>query len=201
MAKQLAVWKFIQKTARAMFGSEVPHITEASTLREVLRCYPETRDCLRGRFHFALSPEDLDRSLRDVCERYGLPPAQIVFMEIQLSIRNRRIQQITPRDAQHLITVDQSVVVLDVREPSEWCHHPGIVGAQPCEEAVLKDVVLGRPPTTPLLVYCHFGVRSLDFAHWLADQGFTSIFVITGGLDAWSVQVDPSVPRYDGAYC
>jgi rhodanese-related sulfurtransferase len=201
MAKQFAVWKFIQNAARAVFRSDIPRITEASTLREVLNSYPEARDCLRRRFHFTLTPEDLGRTLREVCDRYGLPPAQIVFMEIQLSIKNRRIQQVPAPVAKSLLDGDPAFLILDVREPQEWCHHPGIVGAQKCEEAVLKDVVLGRSPTTPLLLYCHFGVRSLDFAHWLADQGFTSIFVVQGGLDAWSIQVDSSIPRYDGAYC
>ena len=201
MAKQLAVWNFIQKTARAFFRSEPPRITEASPLRDVLRFYPETRECLKRRFHFTLSADDLGRSLREVCDRYGLPPAQVVFMEIQLALKNSRIKQIAPLEAKNLLNRDSTTLILDVREPQEWDHHRGIAGAQKCEESILNDLVLGRPLETSLLLYCHFGVRSLDFAHWLADRGFGAVYVIKGGLDAWSIQVDPSVERYDGTYC
>jgi rhodanese-related sulfurtransferase len=48
-----------------------------------------------------------------------------------------------------------------------------------------------------VVVLCHAGVRSWHFACWLLqEQGFTRVWNLQGGIDAWSVEVDPTVPRY-----
>lgn len=46
------------------------------------------------------------------------------------------------------------------------------------------------------IVMCHHGVRSAQMCMWLAQQGFTKLKNLAGGIDAYSLQVDPSVPRY-----
>lgn len=46
------------------------------------------------------------------------------------------------------------------------------------------------------LVICHHGVRSAQMCHWLASQGFSNVKNIAGGIDAYSVLVDDSIPRY-----
>lgn len=46
------------------------------------------------------------------------------------------------------------------------------------------------------LVICHHGVRSAQMCHWLASQGFTNVKNISGGIDAYSLLVDDSIPRY-----
>ncbi len=51
-------------------------------------------------------------------------------------------------------------------------------------------------PARPVACLCHHGMRSLRVAHFLEQQGFDQVANITGGIDAWSVEVDPSVPRY-----
>lgn len=48
----------------------------------------------------------------------------------------------------------------------------------------------------PIIVHCHHGVRSLRVTHFLREKGFSQAQSMKGGIDAWSVEVDPSVPRY-----
>ncbi len=48
----------------------------------------------------------------------------------------------------------------------------------------------------PLIVYCHHGVRSLNVVNWLREQGVGPCQSMSGGIDAWSLAVDPSVGRY-----
>ena len=48
----------------------------------------------------------------------------------------------------------------------------------------------------PIAVLCHHGGRSMQVAMFLQQQGFTRLVNVAGGIDAWSRQVDPSVPRY-----
>lgn len=51
-------------------------------------------------------------------------------------------------------------------------------------------------PTRPIACLCHHGVRSLRVANFLAQNGFERLANITGGIDAWSIEADPTVPRY-----
>ncbi|MEE8306244.1 MAG: rhodanese-like domain-containing protein, partial [Gammaproteobacteria bacterium] len=51
-------------------------------------------------------------------------------------------------------------------------------------------------PHAPLVVMCHGGMRSLQVAQYLTDQGFADVYNLSGGIDAWSQEVDPAVPRY-----
>lgn len=50
-------------------------------------------------------------------------------------------------------------------------------------------------PGRPVVVFCHHGIRSLSGARWLRDVGFDAVS-LSGGTDAWSVTVDPTLPRY-----
>lgn len=52
------------------------------------------------------------------------------------------------------------------------------------------------PPAQPVLVLCHHGARSLQCVAFLAQQGHGAVYNIAGGIDAWSREVDASVPRY-----
>ena len=47
-----------------------------------------------------------------------------------------------------------------------------------------------------LIIYCHTGVRSISVCKFLADKGFTNLINLKGGINAWSLEVDDSVPRY-----
>ena len=62
---------------------------------------------------------------------------------------------------------------------------------------VAAELVMSWPKDTPIVFYCHLGQRSLDAASYFAGHGFTDVRSMTGGLEAWSLQVHPSVPRYE----
>jgi sulfur-carrier protein adenylyltransferase/sulfurtransferase len=87
------------------------------------------------------------------------------------------------------------VTLLDVREPWEYelAHLPGAtlipLGTLPAAVATLD-------PSRPTVVYCHHGMRSLSAARFLAARGFHPVWNLEGGIDAWSLEVDPATPRY-----
>lgn len=87
-------------------------------------------------------------------------------------------------------------VLLDVREPWEaaTCALPGSVlmpmGDIPSRAHAELD------PEQHIVAYCHHGVRSLNVAVWLRNQGFELAQSMTGGIDAWSREIDPTVTRY-----
>lgn len=51
-------------------------------------------------------------------------------------------------------------------------------------------------PHVETLVMCHHGVRSAQMCQWLSHQGFTNVKNVAGGIDAYSILVDPTIPRY-----
>jgi monothiol glutaredoxin len=58
------------------------------------------------------------------------------------------------------------------------------------------EAILAMPTDTPLVFHCHHGMRSLQAAIWFRQKGFTNVFNLAGGIDAWSRDVDSSVPTY-----
>lgn len=58
------------------------------------------------------------------------------------------------------------------------------------------EITTRLDPHAETLVLCHHGVRSAQMCQWLITQGFTNVKNITGGIEAYSVLVDPKIPRY-----
>lgn len=86
-------------------------------------------------------------------------------------------------------------VLLDVREPWEVAHAamPGIVAIPMGQIAARADEL---EPDRPVVCVCHHGMRSMQVAMFLERRGFTDVWNLSGGIDAWSRQVDPSCPTY-----
>ena len=88
-----------------------------------------------------------------------------------------------------------SLVLLDVREPYER-QMASIVPSLHIPMNEVPDRLGEIPRDRQVVVYCHSGVRSSMVAAFLETSGFESVANLSGGIDAWSVRVDPKVPRY-----
>jgi len=113
------------------------------------------------------------------------------------------MSQITPTEFAALLASPPASglpLLLDVREVWEFelaaLHAEGLVTLNlPMSE--LADRVGELSPTQPMVCLCHHGVRSAQVAGFLERRhGFASVTNFSGGIDAWSMQVDPTVPRY-----
>jgi rhodanese-related sulfurtransferase len=85
--------------------------------------------------------------------------------------------------------------LLDVREPWEV----EIAGIENSIKIPMAEVAQRHSelnPDLPLAVLCHSGGRSARVAAYLAERGFTRIANIRGGIDAWSLEIDPTLARY-----
>jgi rhodanese-related sulfurtransferase len=88
-----------------------------------------------------------------------------------------------------------NVVLLDVREQVELeIAAVADVLHIPMREIPARLVELDRG--VPLVVMCHSGGRSRRVAEFLLGNGFSRVFNLRGGIDAWSTEIDPQVPRY-----
>ena len=103
--------------------------------------------------------------------------------------------EIAPREVKQLVARGDKVLFVDVRE--QWEHDTAhIAGAMliPLREIPSNLARLGR--AEEIVLFCHHGMRSLDAAAWLRSQGVEGARSMAGGIDRWSVEVDPKVPRY-----
>jgi rhodanese-related sulfurtransferase len=106
--------------------------------------------------------------------------------------------EMSPQQVRESITAGEKFCIIDVREPWEF-QTAAIAGSNlvPMGEVPTRIQELeAQADTSPLLVICHHGVRSLNVVHWLRQQGLENCTSLTGGIDQWSRDVDTSVPRY-----
>jgi rhodanese-related sulfurtransferase len=102
---------------------------------------------------------------------------------------------ISPEEVKAKLDRGEKIVLLDVREP--WEVALNRVG----DPVVISMAELGERytelnPEAEIVVYCHTGVRSLKATRFLKDRQYKNVKNLAGGIDAWSLQVDPKVPRY-----
>lgn len=88
-----------------------------------------------------------------------------------------------------------SPVVVDVREPWEFAHCR-IDGAISVPLSQLPARIAELPPEHDVILVCHHGSRSQQAAVFLARNGFSRVYNLRGGVEAWAIEVDPAMPRY-----
>jgi len=105
-----------------------------------------------------------------------------------------RVQSMSVGQLQAAIDLSEAIELLDVRTPEERAIAaiPGAVLLN--EEEAARIESLRRD--IKLVLYCHHGGRSAQAAEQFVSLGFTQVFNVVGGIDAWSQEIDPDVPRY-----
>jgi monothiol glutaredoxin len=104
------------------------------------------------------------------------------------------IEQISASELKAMVDSGEAFQFVDVRTNMErGIAH--IEGSRLLDQAYF-DELIALPKDTPLVFQCHHGVRSQSAAQHFAAHGFTKVYNLVGGIDAWSVEVDPKVPRY-----
>ena len=104
--------------------------------------------------------------------------------------------EISVADLKSMRDAEQKIIVLDVREPWEL----DVASISGSKHIPMGDIP-GRfnqelDPDDHIVVVCHHGVRSMNVTAWLRQQGFEKVQSLSGGIDAWSREIDPAVPRY-----
>lgn len=107
------------------------------------------------------------------------------------------VRQISPRELAQRLENGHPFRLIDVRQAweNQLAALPGSL-LIPLGELPSRCRELPADPQTMLVVYCHHGVRSQSAAAYLERAGFHNVHSLAGGIDAWSCEVDPSVPRY-----
>lgn len=103
------------------------------------------------------------------------------------------MKQITVVDFKQIIN-DEDIFLVDVRNPNEFelANIGGTLIPLPELESRFNEI----PKDKKIYCLCHHGMRSAYACQFLASQGFENVVNISGGIDAWSLYVDPTVDRY-----
>jgi adenylyltransferase/sulfurtransferase len=132
------------------------------------------------------------------CPLCGDAPTQTALVEYAdscLSPEEDAELEIEPVEVARRLADGEALAILDVRLPHELrlAALPGAI-AIPLHE--LPERLGELPRDRPIVTLCHVGVRSLHAADLLRERGFAGAKSLAGGIEAWSREVDPSVPRY-----
>lgn len=103
----------------------------------------------------------------------------------------------SPRELAMRLESGDPVYLLDVRKPEEHtiCHLPND-NLIPLADLLSRMSEIQPSDGVPIVVYCHHGIRSQTGAALCERAGLSPVYSLAGGIDAWSEQVDPTVPRY-----
>lgn len=105
------------------------------------------------------------------------------------------IRDLTPRELAERLADNPPPLVLDVRE--DWERRVALIeGSVHVALGELPGRVEELPDDRDIVVYCHHGNRSRAAASWLQASGRPHVYNLAGGIDSWSQQIDPNVPRY-----
>ncbi len=105
--------------------------------------------------------------------------------------------QILPSDLARMLASDDPPRLLDVREPQEHAFSalPGSIHI-PLGQLESRIDELAPWQAEDFVVYCHHGMRSARAVGFLRSIGFTGAANLAGGIDRWSLEIDPTLPRY-----
>jgi monothiol glutaredoxin len=105
-----------------------------------------------------------------------------------------RVRSMSVQELKRRLDAGEPLRLFDVRTPEEQAK-ARIEGARAVDEALVRELEsLDR--RTPLVFHCHHGGRSQAAAEHFAQLGFHEVYNVEGGIDAWSREIDPRVPRY-----
>jgi monothiol glutaredoxin len=104
------------------------------------------------------------------------------------------VRSLSATELKEKLDAGEKLELIDVRTPEER-EIASIEGARLLDDALLQELSRVDKDTT-LVFHCHHGGRSQHAAEQFVAQGFRSVYNLTGGIDSWSLDIDPDVPRY-----
>jgi len=104
------------------------------------------------------------------------------------------LSEMSVQELKALLDAKEDFEFIDVRTPSEF--ETARIAAAVLLDEVQYQRLSELPKETKIVFICHHGPRGVNAAEQFLSQGFTNVHNVTGGLDAWSVEIDESVPRY-----
>jgi len=168
-------------------------LTPASTMREILDTLPGAKRALFARYHLGGCQScafSNDETLAALCGRSELDISE-VFAHLLASHEHDLAMLIEPLEAN---ATPGKYKFIDVRTREE--HEAVAIPGSLYSTQELQQSLFARPPEQAILLYDHQGRNVLDQVAWFRGHGLSETYGLRGGIDAWSLEVDPSLLRY-----
>ena len=168
------------------------------TMRELLEQFPGAQRALFRRYHIGgcsscgFSP---DETLAALCARNENLDLDEVAEHILASDAADRAMQIEPRELAERLAAGETIHLLDIRTREEF-DAVKLPRAHLFIQESMQEILANWLRTDLLVIYDHLGTRSMDAAAYFQGHGFEAIKSLRGGIDAWSAEIDPKLPRY-----
>ena len=168
------------------------------TMKELLAQFPGAQRALFRKYHIGgcascgFSP---DETLAGVCARNENLNVDEVIEHIGASHEAELAMQIEPRELAGRIAAGDAVYLLDVRTREEY-DAVKLPGAHLFTQELMQEILGKTDRQSLFVIYDHTGARSMDAAAYFQGHGFENVKSLRGGIDAWSAEVDPKLPRY-----
>lgn len=165
---------------------------------DLVAAFPGARRALFARYHIggcqSCAYRD-DETIADVCERNEDLPVDEVIAHIEASHEEDRQILIDPAELQALLKSGSPPALIDLRTREE--HEAVALEGSTLFSNELTHEIFGHwPKDRSIVVYDHTGDRCLDAAAYLIGHGYRATRALRGGIDAWSREIDPGLPRY-----
>ena len=165
---------------------------------ELLRLFPGAQRALFAKYHIGgcrscgFSPTE---TLAQVCARNENIPVDEAIECIYSAYEADASLQISPKELAELLQQNPDLKMLDVRtrEEHEAVH---IQGSALLTQDLTQEIFASWNKDAPLVIYDHQGDKGMDAAAYFLGHGFAQTKCLAGGIDAYSLEIDSSLPRY-----
>jgi rhodanese-related sulfurtransferase len=167
--------------------------TTDTPMGEILEMLPGARRALFARHHLggcqscAFSNEE---TLAQLCARSELPADEVLAYLLESHAHDLEMLM-EPAEAREKLS---TLRLIDIRTREE--HEAVVIAGSEFFTQELQQRLFAGDPEARLLLYDHSGRNVLDQVAWFRGHGLKNTFALRGGIDAWSREVDPSLPRY-----
>ena len=178
--------------------STVSAINPNITMRDLLVQFPGAQRALFRKYHIGGCSScgfGQDETLAGVCARNENLNVDEVVEHIVTSHEADEAMQIAPRELSDRIASGEKVYLLDVRTREEW-EAVKLADSHLFTQELMQEILANESKTDLLVIYDHEAARSMDAAAFFQGHGFENVKSLRGGIDAWSEEIDPTLPRY-----
>jgi rhodanese-related sulfurtransferase len=169
----------------------------SSSMKEVETFFPFARTTLHSQFHIGGCKScgyEQNQTIEEVAKKYNQNSQEMTRI-LNAGLQNMKNSQITPQDLSHFIESKKPLLIVDVRENWEFqiTHFPN---SFLLTEENFKETIAKSKDVDLVVVVCHHGLRSLNAALYLRENGLLNAKSLQGGIDTYSATIDKSIPRY-----
>ena len=167
-------------------------------MADVMAAYPGARRALFAKYHIggcrSCGFSDTE-TLAEVCKRNDDLSPDEVIAHLDASRENDSKMQISPSELADALKSADAPKIIDVRsrEEHDAVQLPGSIFMG---QELMQQIFGTWDKTSNIVLYCHKGDRSLDLAAYFIGHGFSATKSLAGGIDAWSCEIDQTLPRY-----